>query len=364
MIFYWIIFFVLFFLALPKGSKVQSKCFYFGSILLLFLGATRGDNVGMDINGYSIAYSHISLDTKTWNQWMLFEPGFNFMMALYKKYISVVPLSFFHFIFIVYIVITAWFFKKYTKFPAFALFLLYGLTYYLDAYNTMRQSLGLALCLISFPMFLSKKKYIKFAISIVVISLLFHKSLLLLLLFIPCDIYRESKFFSFKYMSIFVVAALIIGIFLTSAVGNYLVTIGQYVSNERYNGYVTDINEIGETSNVANIAHTIMCLVVMFYLREKRDSMLNIYAIGTIICNLLSPILWIYTRLSDNLIWFRIVPMTTLWFSLNNSKNKYIYRIILLTYIFFRFNGRLLRDSATGMPDIIPYTNVLLSKIF
>ena len=89
------------------------------------------------------------------------------------------------------------------------------------------------------------------------------------------------------------------------------------------------------------------------------DKFCAIGVLGTVVLNLFSPILWIFQRFADGLFFFRIIPMTNFYYTIENKNERYIFRIVTFLYVFLRFYGRLKRDSAVGTGDIIPYVNNL-----
>ena len=77
---------------------------------------------------------------------------------------------------------------------------------------------------------------------------------------------------------------------------------------------------------------------------------------------MLSPVSWILARVTDSLTYFRIVPISELFFN-KNTRNRWIFQLITLAYFIVRFYGRLKRDGVGDEGDVIPYVSIF-SNLF
>lgn len=354
-------------------TKYNSSQYRLIFLILLFIGATRACTVGSDVIYYCSVFNYVTIN-KIDPQYFDFEPGFLFSMVLFKNLISSKSMFFIYFIFIVYLVFNNNFIKRYTVKPAFALFLIFGLSYYFFALNGMRQSLSHACILMYIPLLCNSrvtwKKYVLFCSLTIITALLIQKSQAILLLSILPFVF--DKYLTRKVLGLSVVGSLIIGVFFMSKVSGFLGGLASSVSDVRYQNYLMDTNSMGDASNMTLIAHSLYSLVLIYFYKEKgtqldgslTDKFCAIGIIGTVVLNIFSPILWIFQRFADGLFFFRIVPMTNFFYTIKNKQQRIIFRIITLTYVVLRFYGRLSRDSAVGSGDVIPYVNDLFGITF
>lgn len=384
MIFYWILFFLFFFCVMRdktinKGyicgirQKKSSTQFYIIFWILLFIGATRAKTVGTDVIYYCNVFNHVTLGTIN-PEYFDFEPGFLFSMVVFKNLFIDYDLLFIHFIFILYFCFNCRFFKKYTIKPSLAIFFVYGLSYYFFALNGMRQSLSHALILSYIPILCTAeqniKRYVYFCVLTVITALLVQKSqAILVLAVIP---FYFDRLITRKILVLSIVVSLFVGVVLIVRVSGFLSSLTAYISDQRYQNYLMDTNEIGDASNITLIAHSLYSLLLVYFYKGKgkltqgslTDKFCAIGVIGTVVLNLFSPILWIFQRFADGLFFFRIVPMTNYFVTIQNKKERHLFQIITILYVVLRFYGRLKRDSATGTGDVIPYVNKLLDITF
>lgn len=353
-----------------KYKSIQYSIIFF---ILFFIGATRGKSVGSDVLYYCDVFNSVTSD-KINPYYFDFEPGFLYLMVIFKTIIINKDIYFIYFIFILYFYFTNKFIRKYTLKPSLALFFIYGLSYYFFALNGMRQSLCHSIILMYFSLLtvpkISARKYFYYCLLTVITAFLIQKSqAVLVLAVVP---FYFDRFITRKILLVSVLASLFIGIVLISKVSGYLNYIATFISDERYQNYLLDTNSIGDASNFTLIAHSLYTLLLVYYYKCKgtknegslTDKCCAIGVIGTIVLNLFSPILWIFQRFADGLFFFRIIPMTNYFYSINNKSERVIFQLITLLYVTMRFYGRLQRDSATGSGDVIPYVNNLLNISF
>lgn len=350
----------------PKYNSIQYLIVFF---ILLFLGATRANTVGTDVKGYCNVFNQVTFERIN-PVYFDFEPGFLYAMALFKNIIDE-DIIFIYFIFILYFYFNNVFIRKYTIKPTLGLFFIYGLSYYFFALNGMRQSLCHSLILMYVPLIsstiVSKKKYFFFCLLTIVTALLIQKSQsILVLAILP---FYFDRFITRKLLTISVVVSLFCGIVLISKVSGFLGSFASYINDPRYQNYLLDTNSIGEASNMTLVAHSLYSLLLIYFYKKKgtinkgslTDKFCAVGVVGTVVLNLFSPILWIFQRFADGLFFFRIIPMTNYFYTINNKLEKRIFQIITILYVIMRFYGRLLRDSATGSGDVVPYVNNLFN---
>ena len=366
MLFYWIIFFIILIAAFKSSIRRRKKSYIFIILLLGFLGATRAMSVGMDVTGYCMTY-----DAVNWRNYEFFldrtEPGFLTCMLLMKDFGISNPMFFVYACFIVFFSLNIDFINKYSIAPAFALFLIYAMGYYFGAFNTVRQMLCHALILPFIP-WLFKKKFIVFSLIVIIFSILFHKSQVLMLLCIVPFVLSE-KLQEKKFLYCALIGSVLLGAFVMPKISALLTLLSLYLSNDTYVGYLSDTTTIGDLS-VFNLGiHSLYISAVVYFYNDSIHTVasrkfLVISIIGQVLSNLVSPISWILARVTDSLCYFRIIPISEIFFSSNASKKVVYFRIITILYFLVRFYGRLIRDGVGDDGDVIPYVNALIGISF
>ena len=381
MYFYICLFFLFFLLALVDRSQLHivngarligKKSFSYKVIfgILMFVGATRSMRVGTDVGYYCDFFRHVTFANISQEH---FETGFAVMMIFFKKYLTSNPMFFIYFIFIIYIYCNASFIKRYTVKPSMALFVIYGLTFYFSALNEMRQALCHAVILTLIPLISSgtnQRKFIYFFSLVLVISFLIQKSQIILVLCLIPFIF-ENKF-SRSLLALSIIASFLLGQYFMPTIFGFLGLIALYIGDGRYSDYLIYEGDFGDASVNSLFAHSLYTMVLVYFYRNKgkskctlTDQFLIMGVIGNVLSNSLSPISWIFQRLSDGLLYFRIIPIANYFYTIEGKVQRNIFRIITICYILFRFYERLLRDNALGNGgDVIPYVNELLNITF
>lgn len=363
MLFYWIIILILLALCFLKDQK---KAYILSAGILLILGSTRGSTVGNDMHGgYWMEYLLMTPDPKSWGQWMpQFEIGFQWLMARFKQYLDFDnnPLHFFHVLFAITFLSYSYYIKKMSVYPTMTLFFMMGFAYYFDSYNTMRQQLCDSLIYLWMYIFLQREKeprYWIFVVIVIVTCFLFHKSQMVFLLVIP--IFKYYKKIPNKYLY----AALIISLAASTGLAQFafakLNLLAVYFENDRSNmaGYMTSDSEIGQYSTLSNILNTFFCLYTVFTHRYKKDFFLNLYVVGIVMLNILTPISWIFMRIAFVFMFFRIFVYAEMWKNIPNKTERLIFRIVIIVFCLVMFQNRLIDDHNE---DVVPYVNMFMEK--
>lgn len=362
MLIYWIVFLIILYIAIFVKDK--KKAFYIAAIILMLLGATRGDTVGRDMaGGYSEEFKTIHADPASWGQTMYqFEVGFAWLMGSFKDYVSNNRMYFFHLLFFITFLFYCKIIKRYSQNGALTLFFMMGCAYYFSLYNTMRQQFCFSIICLFLPLIIEKNKYLIFTLCTIITAFLFHKSQIILLLAIPIIKYYDTKYFSHKVLVISLVVSSLIGLFGIPHVVNFL---GKYAfifanDNSNYAGYLVYTDNIGNYSTVSNVMNTLFAIYIVYTHRYKKDLFLIFYVLGVVLLNVLTPVSWIFMRIAFTFMYFRIFTYTKLWYEIPDKNERYLYRFIVLLYIFIMFNNRLINDNNM---DVVPYVNYYLSLI-
>lgn len=382
MIFYWILF--CFILLIALYWKDKRKAAYLIFFILFFLGSTRARTVGNDLNGgYWLEYVHMGHNPNNWGVVMRqFEYGFLWLMANFKYSISSDPLIFFHILFIITFINYYVFLKKESRYTALSLFFMLAFAYYFQLYNGMRQEFCYSMILIFLSYFVLhnhtnfniKKRYVTnrrkyynliyfykkpvylFLISTIVVSVLFHKSMLIMLIF-PL-VYKFYKRISTKVLII----VLLISSFLSLTLASYASTqlaILSFVFDDgssNFSSYMSGTDGFGQYSKISNILNTIFCIYTVFSHRYKKSFYVSCYVIGVVILNILAPINWIFQRLAFPFMFFRVVAYADLWYTIPSKREKNVFRFAVLLLSFIMYQNRL---SADNYKDVVPYINCL-----
>lgn len=356
MLFYWIIFLLLAWLAFC--CKDRKKAFIVSFAILLLMGATRGSTVGNDMRGgYSDEFRYIHADPSTWGKSMYqFEVGFSWLMGNFKDYVSDDRMLFFHCLFLVTFLMRCYPVKWYSRDGAVTMFFMYGLAYYFSMYNTMRQELAFSVICMFLPFVLERKRYLLFAVLTLISAFLFHKSQAMLLLLIPMAAFIDSKVFTARNLVIALALSSVLGLTLTGKVMSLLESYAYLFEggDTHYAAYMTYTDNIGEFSVLTPVLHTLFCIYVVYLHRRKLSVFLLCYVSGVIILNLLTPISWIFQRIAYTFMYFSIFVYAYLWSGIPRPVERKVFRWAVLVFTVILFARRLLAD---GGEDVVPYVS-------
>ncbi len=187
-------------LVYQSGSKTQNRSYLVGGIgLLVFLACFRGMNVGNDtFSYYKLFYFYTGQGTlqkvsAAGAEWMnSIEMGYQLLNKLvglvtdnYQIFISIISIFCY--------AVLARFIEKYSLNTALSVILVF-LMFYGAYMNLLRQVLALSVVLIFFDA-LNKNKPVWFTIGVLLATVLFHRSAIICLLFLPMSRYQCEKGF-------------------------------------------------------------------------------------------------------------------------------------------------------------------------
>lgn len=360
MLIYWVVFIVLLYLSVGKNEE-RKKLFVLAATILMFLGATRGSTVGNDMaGGYSAEFRYIHANSSSWGQVMgQFEVGFAWLMGNFKDHISNNRMLFFHALFFVTFLLRLYPIKWYSNNAALSLFFMFGLGYYFSLYNTMRQELAFSIIGLLIPFALDRKKITWYIIGVVLASILFHKGLLVMLLFPLLKQYEDKSRLNYKIEILVVFLSFIIGVYGSNFLLSYL---SQFAflfadSNSNFGGYLQYGDLIGSYSNLSNFLQTLFCVYILYLHRNKKSVFLQTYVLGVILLNMLTPISWIYQRIAYTFMYFSIFVFADLWKNIPSTKTRHQFQVVVVAFTIVLFYNRLLNDHNA---DVVPYVNYFL----
>ena len=260
----------------------EKRLVYIPIVYMTMLAILRDESVGTDFLGYKDDFLIIN-SVKSFNYIRHhFEVGFMCSILLFKK-ISTNYMVFISLWFLPCIVGTIKFFKDHKVNMAFGLFFYVVLSFYFLSFNIIRQMAVISLCMMFMPL-LYKKKYLYFAIAIILVSLLFHKSEIMYLFFIPLYwwVKRKKRIINKKVLYISIIVS-----FLFFYVGNtflrsILSGLTMMVFNaENYANYIMKVNE--DPGNGTSLLYSIIAILVIAVKSPKRDIFQTYVVIGSIV---------------------------------------------------------------------------------
>lgn len=149
--------------------------------------AFRGISVGTDTLAYSQNFNKMTGEPKTWQRYINFNPGFGFMVYLFKSWISDNPMDCWGLMGVFYVLSFYIFARKFVNEVnvAVAMFVLCGS--YLLGFNIIRQcfALSVVLCIVAWLGMekLTTRRIVLWVLSIVLTGYLFHPTMMILIVF-------------------------------------------------------------------------------------------------------------------------------------------------------------------------------------
>lgn len=315
------------------NRQMTNKYIYLTAILMLVIGACRDISVGSDTYGvYPYNFYYTNFNPKSWNAGTPFEPGFNYLIAGFKKYISKDYMSFVMVLFIVTFIPIVSFLMKFSQNKAVTLTLFYCLGFYFLTMNIMRQTLGLSLCTIIIYLYcLKKQRFITYSLLIILIGILFHKSLVILLLF-PIVILISKKIKLSKRIWYSAIAISYIFAFAFQKILFKILPILSQFVVDRYAMYMNSNDEA--SSGITPLFKSLLAMFVLYFSPKINNIFLQIFLIGTILSNILFSFSPVAARATNNILIFGCIAMANIWTSSNNKK-IYLYKMGILLYAIF-----------------------------
>lgn len=320
-------------------------------IYMIILGMMRGLEVGTDHLGYESDFYLI----KTFKSMNVmrhdFEVGYVSFILLFKKfsndYLTFASLA---------IPVTLWGFWRFIEAfkvnKAYSLSLFYFSGMYFATFNVMRQMMAIGVIL-GFINWLLNKKYLKFGVLIIVISLLFHKSTLISLVLIPIH-YYSAKHAELPKKYIAIVAGVCFTAFFVGrefVQNTSLAILFSIGLGDRYDGYLSGMSE-GEISNLTATMLTIYFLIWLYFKKTNKNVFITwIYFIYITSFNLFQMLDTAAGRISYPFWAFILVTIPKLIEELNGRKKIIFIIISVIFYISYFTNSYVLNN----MNGVNPY---------
>jgi len=353
---YFILFTIAFLLSF-SGRHVQRGVMWLFIIALFIIGSFRSYSVGGDNIVYELNFRYTVMNPSSWSPYTEFEPGFSFLMAIFKHFISVDYLFFMGCVFFSYMLSVVYFFKKQSKNFTVSIFIFLGLLFYTDAFNIMRQYFALGFALVAFTKFQENKKIVPYVVFVLADAFLLHKTLVILCVLPFLSYERMQKFILDEKK----VVVLCIVSWLCVANTQFLFTMipymEQYISflGTRYVGYLwSSIDKNVTYSLYLSLINTSFFLLAMKLTpRKNRDVYFSIALLSIVVTNFFGAISNLFLRVGTNLSIFQTVYYANLF---NTAHHKYVYRFFLVIYLLIVFTNSIVK----GYGAIVPYSMWIL----
>lgn len=322
-------------------------------IILLFMGCFRGINVGTDVLVYLKNFAPITSDARTWNVYTPFEPGYNFLMASMKEYITDSYYLFYGFVFFVTFLLLVFFIRKHSPRPQFSLFLLYTFCYYFASMNYMRQYFALAICLFLLCFYLKENgwRWFIFTAVVCVIAVLFHSSLIVFALLPLINYVFVDRQIHKSILYIGLIASVFF--FFTKT---YLISILLFAASllsDRYSTYIQwGLYDQATYSSLEMLLLVTFCAFVIYLEKNTRSLFFYMYYISIVfrtsfitLVPMLGRIYFVYEIVS-------IVYFVQLYYSIERKYLRVTFGFAIILYGAILFARSLLNNAN----EVIPYT--------
>ncbi|MBC8592097.1 EpsG family protein [Oscillospiraceae bacterium N12] len=354
-----IIYFILLLFLLSNISNNKKKSFAILSFTLFLIGFLRTDSVGTDVKSYCNLFDGIAADFFHIDSLQLMysdiEFGFIFLIKAIK-HIFDDSMTIVRVLFLLSFASLYYCILNLSTKPILTLFIYYSLSFYFFSFNGIRQAFAISLSLLVITIFLKHKLSLRNAIIsslwILIIAFFFHKSLVVSII-VPFILkYTHSKFLSNNKLVLTLIVSLLASIFLSSLLVRAISMLDiSFMGSDKYSSYLETVTVQESFSYFSNTLHALFAIFLL-YTTHKRNPWLQIYAIGTLILVLLSPLSWLFIRVSDNLKIYIILALPFIWQEWKNSKNSVMYQTITIFYCLVLFVNRIMDDN---FKDVVPY---------
>lgn len=350
------VYYLLFVLALlgfcyPKNIHVRNTLVFVLCILIF----CRDKTVGTDVASYSANFKVMSENPGTWNFYLPFEPGFNYLVAKFKVFISQNPLNCWGAMGVLYVLAFWRFASKYTKNINVALALFILLNSYLFAFNIIRQSFALTIIMLIWA---SKKNTIKgefmLSIGIILSAILFHPSMFILLVLFLYKLPILRTLFTKRNLIIIIIVSIICFYYqlIVPLLTNFLESVsieGKLISYSTKN-----INAgIDSGFSLFKVLFISAFQVYVICISPKIDNFfLFMGIVGICVLNIFSPLVLEFARIYEIFVCINIIYLSQLWSTLKIYPIKnMIFKLMLLLYSTITYLNILVKNYG----EIIPY---------
>lgn len=335
-----------------KDKNVKKPLGFALITVMTFIGAFRNIKIGTDTGSwYYSNWFFTTFDPNSWNHFTPFEPGFNMLMAMLKYVVNS-----YEFFYCIIFLATIFFICKSAKVLRFSVIYVaafFFLTYcFAQSLNIVRQMFGLSIgCLLIAEFYKKNISFIVFELSICLLCLLLHHTLLILGLF-PIFVYLDlNKYCSERILIIILSLVQILSLYFLPLLTSYLLGFSGML-DDRSNHYIDVIEEYGAGSEVGWIISFCSNIVLILLSRQKRNCFFYFAFLGTILSILLSSFGAI-GRISINLSFFYIIYLASIW-----NKTESSFYFILLKALYVLSCIYILYGSLINNTEYTPYSTM------
>lgn len=348
----YIIIIILCLFVLLKKQTGFNKCFgVFLLGVLIIVGAFRGIKVGTDTLWYYNNWLFTTFDVKSWNHFTPFEPGFNILIAFLKNVNS----SYYFFYSLIFTVTLLMFLKaaKIAKVNIGYLFSFFFLCYYFAfCMNIMRQMFALSIGAILLYSFYKKIiSLIFYEIGVLLITSLFHHSMIILALF-PIFVYVDfNSFLNTKKLIIILVVVQILAKTALPLIQSVILNFSGVLS-DRADYYIELLDEFGAKTGSSWFISFVFKLVFILLSTGKRDSIFYFSFLGMMLGTLLFNF-GDMSRITINASFFSIYYMADIWLKLSNK-----FKVLTLKLLYLSCSIYVLYFSLINNSEFNPYSTM------
>lgn len=362
------LFLVAFTLVLNSFTRNYSdgrKCFCFIVFLLLFLlSALRGETVGGDLKRYIPEFNYIASVTNVID--FIKEASHEPLYLLYIKMLSFIsdsPRCFLVGTSLLSLAGPMYMFYKHSNDPISSILIYFGMGYYTNTFNNVRQSLALSIVFFSISYLINRdfRKYL----LLVLVATLFHYSAIIMLVLYPLS----SRYYSIKRLLLYSFIGITLASLLSSGLFRYI-ALNFLV---KYDPEAILEETSGGGYGMFAIYFVIFCIFAIHYFKTIDyiySDWINIYNVllsfimVALIVQITAPVFHSMVRMT----YFMFIPFITLSYSyqIENTKSQLRRDVVRLFYIalvlFFMNNAYSYKpDNGSNSQNTIPY--VLIDNV-
>lgn len=323
-----IIFIFIYIIFFPKSKWP----FYFIMLYMTFLGVFRGIDVGTDHAGYEedfyILNSYKSMDLMGHR----FEIGYVSLILFFKNF-SNDYLWFSGLTFLIPMISTMYFVKKYKINYAWALFVFFFMGFYFDSMNLMRQYM--AICSIAaFTYLLKKQEYKKFAIVVIAFSIAFHLSSVIMLLLIPLFYFFEKKhyYISKKWLYILIISSYFLFYIGPKILAPLILTFMSILPVDVFSSYVSNY----DTTEISNSMVTIYNIYALLLVYLNKNTKINAELMCFVFFIMSYNIFNMFSTYAFRAVLpfkYYMIALVPLMFSYNNTNSTKLLKLMTVVFI-------------------------------
>lgn len=323
---------------------------------MIFLGYFRDKTVGTDVMfSYIPNFTNTTMNVNSWNYFTNFEPGFNYLIALWKENVSNDPMNFFGFIFLLFSIPYFFYIQKYCENPFLGLLLFFLLGYFFRSMNIMRQFFCLGLIIPSLIKYIEKGNTTQFLIVVIIFSFLFHHSCFIFLILPIINRFTLLNNVKWKIVLILFLCVSYLSFFFREIIVNAFLPISILLNNEKLEFYL--LNADLEIGGITALMQTLFCIFMLLYYNDNKFNIFFImFIFGCITFNIFSCFSDTAGRIGQNLMIAGVPAMANMCYSNKINSRIAVYKFGLSIYVIVYF---VVSSVIKNYNECIPYASRL-----